>query len=828
MAPASKNPDAGERFACVHGHFYQPPRENPWIEAIERQPSAGADHDWNCRVARECYVPNGSARVVDSRNRILDLVNNYAGLSFNFGPTLLSWYEKAFPSDYERLIEADRESARRLEGHGNAIAQAYNHMIMPLCSPRDRVTQVLWGLADFRSRFGRAAEAMWLPETACNLEVLRVLIDQKMKYVILAPSQAERVRELSGGDWQDVSAGSIDPKQAYRCFLPGDDKKDRKFLDIFFYDGPLSSAIAFEHMMTNSSSCADRLVRAFDPKSKGPQLVSVSTDGESYGHHESFSDMGLAHLLKYELPARGVKVVNYGYYLARNAPRREVEIKAGPDGLGTAWSCAHGVGRWFENCGCGSEGRHQKWRRPLREALDWLRDELSRVFEAEGSPLLRDAWAARDGYIKVILDRSQASMNAFMSEHLKAEDTAERRLTIMRLMEMQRHAMMMYTSCGWFFSEISGIETVQNLKYAARALQLAREVSGEDLEREFLLRLKRAPSNLPEFGDGWGVYEKLVRPSIVTDSHIAAQYAIMALVEDSPHLRIHHYEISAQPHKGKQASGLKTIGGRVEFRSGITGDVWRRIFMAVFWPDHTVEAFVRPDDLTEADYGGFLKSLSELSDRAGAALLRRSVFGGKSYSLHDLFHDERARILNLILRQKLHAMESSYQTALDEHLPLAEKFAELGVEMGAVLRGTVELALGHWLAANGDRLLKRWDPSLIGEMTEFHSRVKAAGLTVPLHAVEPEWQRLILARLAVLEKEFTAEGLAELRALIDLTVGLGLTWWRYRAENRFFRILERRKFNISDELAPLCEPLAAALNISLENVREGRETETAA
>ncbi|MBI5631697.1 MAG: DUF3536 domain-containing protein [Elusimicrobia bacterium] len=501
-----------KKFVCIHGHFYQPPRENPWTGLVERQSSAGEDHDWNARIARECYIPNGRARMSDSGREVLHEVNNYSSLSFNFGPTLLSWLEKAFPEAYQKILEADRESAKRLEGHGNAIAQAYNHAILPLCNEEDRLTQVLWGLADFEHHFGRKAEALWLPETACDDEVLRLLIDCGMKYAILSPFQAQRARHADG-PWEDVSSGGIDARHPYRWFDPAD---RGRHIDIFFYHGALSQGVAFEKLMADAAHCAKKVAEVFDPHPHADQLVTLCTDGETYGHHEKFAEMGLAHLFKRELSAHGLTAVNFGYFLAAHHPRWEAEIKKGPQRLGTAWSCSHGLGRWMEDCGCGAQpGQAQKWRAPLRESLDWLGDRLAGLYQAEAEVIFQDPWQARNDYIEVLLEKS--SFEDFLKPRLKGlfSFSNERKRRARLLLEMQRQALLMYTSCGWFFSDIAGLEAVQNLKYAHRAMELARELSREncDWEPEFLERLKEAPSNDPELKNGAEVYRRLVVPA---------------------------------------------------------------------------------------------------------------------------------------------------------------------------------------------------------------------------------------------------------------------------------------------------------------------------
>lgn len=505
-----------DRYFCVHGHFYQPPRENPWTGAIERQPSAGEDHDWNARIARECYGPNGMARIVNGRNETVRVVNNYARLSFNFGPTLLAWLERERPEEYLKLLEGDAESLKRLDGHGNAIAQAFNHMILPLAEPADQITQVRWGLADFSYRFERKAEALWLPECACDDRVLRLLIDHGMKYAILAPSQARRARPIGAPSWNDVSGGTIDTRQAYRWWAgePGRSKS----IDLFFYDGALSQAAAFGHLMSDAGGAAAQIGRRFSEDPPIPELVSLSTDGETYGHHEKFADMGLAYLLYEAAPASGLRPVNFGFYLSRQTPAWEVQIKAGPQGLGTAWSCAHGVARWCSDCPCGAEsGGQTRWRRPLREALDWLRRRLANVFEGEGAALFKGPWEARNGYISLLLDSSPENEKSFWQAHLKP--AARGRVgDARRLLEMQKFGMYMFTSCGWFFADVAGLEAAQNLKYAARAIELAAQASGRDLEPQFLELLAQAPSNEPAYGTAAGVYRALVKGSKASSS----------------------------------------------------------------------------------------------------------------------------------------------------------------------------------------------------------------------------------------------------------------------------------------------------------------------
>jgi len=495
----------------IHGHFYQPPRENPWTGEVEREPTAAPYHDWNERIHDECYKPNAVA-------------NNYAKISFNFGPTLLSWLERAHPETYQHFLAADRESAAQRGGHGNAIAQAYGHAILPLCNERDRLTQVVWGLADFRFRFGREPEALWLPETAANDATLALLIDQGLRYVILAPEQAKRVKvgDAEGvgigaageeetpigvtGGWVDVSSGRVDTTKPYRFEHP--DGSGRS-IAIFFYDGPLARAIAFEKALTSSRGLVERFVEV----AQRGNLVNVATDGETYGHHFKFGDLCLAHALGVEAKEAGFWITNYGEYLDLNPPAMRVEIDNGLQGEGSSWSCAHGVGRWARDCGCqtgGEAGWNQAWRDPLRVALNYLRDDAALKFENRGAELLRDPWAARNDYISVLLDeRTRAD---FLARHGVRALTDAEQTRAFKLLEMQRSALLMFTSCGWFFSDLAGIETIQVLRYAARVLDLQNQLGFEAPRKQFLDLLRNAKSNRPDKGNGAEIFSRLEEP----------------------------------------------------------------------------------------------------------------------------------------------------------------------------------------------------------------------------------------------------------------------------------------------------------------------------
>jgi alpha-amylase/alpha-mannosidase (GH57 family) len=489
----------------IHGHFYQPPRENPWTGVIEVEPSAAPFHDWNERIHSECYQPNAGAHIIDAG--VDRIVNNYARISFNFGPTLLSWISRNHPDTYAGIIDADYQSVLARGSHGNAIAQAYGHAILTLGNEHDRRTQLRWGIADFRFRFGRDPEATWLPETACNDLVLEALIDEGQRFVILAPNQAARIRPAGEREWRPVDDQSIDTSLAYRYLHP--DGSGRS-IAVFFYDGPTSRAIAFENLLRSSNELTDRFAQAVRDRA----MLNIATDGETYGHHFKFGDICLAHALEIESPERGFQVTNYGEYLDQHPPEFEVEINSGRDGEGTSWSCAHGVDRWLRDCGChtgGEPGWNQEWRAPLRQALDFLRDENVVHFEATRGRLFLDPWQARDGSIALVLDPYSSREN-FLCAQAGRWLSADEQVSALMYLELQRMLILMYTSCGWFFNDISGIETVQILKYAGRAIDLMEQLNLPSVRERFLKILAAAKSNRPEIGTAADIYRQLVEP----------------------------------------------------------------------------------------------------------------------------------------------------------------------------------------------------------------------------------------------------------------------------------------------------------------------------
>ncbi|MBN1826451.1 MAG: DUF3536 domain-containing protein [Candidatus Eisenbacteria bacterium] len=499
-------------YLIIHGHFYQPPRENPWLRTIDRQESAAPYHDWNERILAECYRPNTRSRLFDNEGRIRGIANNLENISFNFGPTLFRYIEREDPDTYRRILEADRSSVERHGGHGNAVAQAYHHVILPLAGREDRRTLVRWGLADFEKRYGRRSEGLWLPETAVNNETAADLAREGIRFLLLSPHQAERVRPLGGAekDWKDVSSGSVDTRRPYRLFP--DPKEPELSIDILFYDAGLSTGVSFEHFLRNAHSFGEKLRVAAGDGALSPRLIHVSTDGEVYGHHEPFADMCLSALFDGIAAELGLTVTNPGEFLDLVKPAWEAELKGGPKGEGTAWSCGHGLGRWSRDCGCSISHKpdwNQKWRTPLREGLNLLREDLGALFDREATGLLRDPDGAAERYVDVLFEGNRASWERFLAAEASRPLSPPEEERACRLLEMTHGALRMFTSCGWFFDDIAGIEAVQNLLFAAHTLDLARLIDPEAsaaAEGRFLRRLRSARSNVPEEGDGQSIF----------------------------------------------------------------------------------------------------------------------------------------------------------------------------------------------------------------------------------------------------------------------------------------------------------------------------------
>ncbi|MDO8674708.1 MAG: DUF3536 domain-containing protein [Candidatus Omnitrophota bacterium] len=684
-----------KRFVCIHGHFYQPPRENPWLQEVEIQDSAYPYHDWNERVTVECYARNAHARILDDKHKISDIINNYSRISFNFGPTLLSWMQRKDPAVYADILEADALSQKNFSGHGSAMAQVYNHIIMPLANSRDKRTQVVWGIKDFEYRFKRKPEGMWLAETAVDLETLDIMAEQGIKFTILAPHQAKRVKS-TGQDmlWRDVALNSVDPSVAYLCRLPSG-----RTIHIFFYDGPIARGVAFEGLLNNGEDFARRLTRASDTRAPGPRMVHIATDGETYGHHHKFGDMALAYCLHSIQQGSLAQLTVYGEFLEKFPVTHEVQIVEN-----SSWSCPHGIERWRSNCGCstgGQSGWHQRWRAPLREALDWLRDRLAPVYEQQMSAYTSDPWGLRDAYIDAVLDRSPECVDRFLREHLGRVPPEEEKIRILKLLEMQFNALLMYTSCGWFFNEISGIETVQILKYAARVIQLAKEAAATNVEGEFVRLLEQAPSNAPELKNGGVIYSSMVAPSVVDLLRVGAHYAMTSLFEQYPEqARMYAYTVKTGEYILKEAGRQRLAVGRGRVASEITGENADIQFAILHLGDHNFIGGV--GYFKSGDYISMQRDLTEAFSESNIpeviGLINR-YFGSRNYSLWHLFKQEQQNILDQVLRSAMEDIETSFRHIYEQHYPLMQIKNEGRLPLPRMLITVVEFILNRDVCA---------------------------------------------------------------------------------------------------------------------------------
>ncbi|HVO62479.1 MAG TPA: DUF3536 domain-containing protein [Terriglobales bacterium] len=766
-------------FVCIHCHFYQPPRENAWLEAVESQDSANPYHDWNERITAECYLPNGASRILDSDRRITKIVNNYARISFNFGPTLLSWMEERAPQAYEQILKADHESQQRFSGHGSALAQAYNHIILPLANQRDKHTQIVWGIRDFQHRFGRDPEGVWLPETAVDIETLEELSLCGIKFTILAPHQAGKLRLDSDAPWTNLYGQGIDSRRSYVCNLPSG-----RSIGLFFYDGAVSRAVAFEKLLFDGKNFAHRLLGRFDPDGDSAQLIHIATDGESYGHHHVHGDMALAFALEYIEENNLARLTNYGEYFALHPPTQEVEIIEG-----TSWSCMHGVSRWESNCGCngGANGSwNQEWRHPLRCALDWLRDELAPEYENAARELLQDPWQARDEYVTALTDRSWADL--FLAQHATRALSIEEQERALRLLEMQRHLMLMYTSCGWFFDEPTGPETVQILQYAARAVQLSEGLFGAGREEQFLQRLETVHSNLHEHGNGRNIYERFVRPAMLDLVGVAAHYVISSLF-DGYHRRssVYCYDARLQDARSFERGGAKLAIGHASIVSRITRAELKFAFAALHFGDHQLTAGIRPWDLAHGTLP-FLEPISQCfcdADLDECSRLISQFFCGSIYSLKSLFRDERQRIVSQIVNSTLADIDAIYSEVYEQRAPLISFLSEVQVPLPPILRVSSEFVLGNAIQRN----LQSEEPDF-DYIQMLLDTARRAGIALPAANIQHALRQSLDANLdRWMEQPHSIELVLRLETLVRIaqTASFHVDLWR--AQTLYFNFL---------------------------------------
>ncbi|MGQ0569960.1 MAG: DUF3536 domain-containing protein [Armatimonadota bacterium] len=792
---------------CIHGHFYQPAREHPWLEVVEVDDSAAPAHDWNVWITTECYAPNAAARILDERGRIVRIINNYEKISFNVGPTLARWLQQNAPAVYAQIRQADRQSIAA-RGYGNAIAQVYNHPILPLASRRDKLTQVRWGIADFAHRFGRAPDGMWLPETAVDLETLSVLADCGIRLTILAPHQAARVRVAPVGEWVDVHPHVLDTSRPYLC-QPGPGLR----IALFFYEGAVAREIAFGPLLQSGEALADRLLGvAADAAWAGGRLAHVATDGETYGHHHRFGEMALAYATEVLERRAGGELTNYAAFLADYPPTHEVEIHER-----TSWSCAHGVERWRSDCGCRTRGDwHQRWRAPLREALDWLKGEVDGLFEDAGARVFHDPWAARDAYIDVVLDRTNDAVTRLLAVQALRPGEPDDRCAGLRLLEMQRHAMLMFSSDGWFFDEISRLETVQVLRHAARVMQLAAQFDRE-LEAPFLDRLRAAESNLPTFGDGAAVYSRLVRPAVVDARRVTAHFAITSLFQEyADEAGVYAYRVVRRQPRRLTRGPHTLVTGRVEVTATMTGEADVLSYAVLHFGGTDLHCCVAAgwDEQTHAAASDALIGVYEGGTVTEVIRHMDDVFGRQFYTLRDLFAEERRQVLARLSEETMAHLESSYRLLYQESRGLMETLrdAEVPVPREFLIAAEYILMtdLRRTLVAPGALSSTAWDL-----MTEARSW----GIALPVADLEPLLRTRIESHLRDADGLFIIDNLTHVRRAIDFARDAGITVNLWRAQNLFQVRLAPRLADASDDLRAALEEVAERLYFSLEALR---------
>jgi len=669
------------KYVCIHGHFYQPPRENAWLETVEQQESARPFHDWNARINFECYAPNAAARILDEQGWINKIRNNYNRISFNFGPTLLTWLEENDPETYMLLLQGDRRSTERYGGHGSALAQVHSHLIMPLCNYRDKVTQVDWGIRDFEYRFGRYPEGMWLAETAVNTETLEVLAAHGIQFTVLAPRQAKAIRSfpdpasaIPAAAWRDVNAENIDTRHPYWCLLPSGRR-----IALFFYHGAIAQEVAFSGLLNSGKGCSRRMMSLFDDNEE-PQLAHIATDGESYGHHHRYGEMALADCLN-NIEADGqATLINYAQFLELFPPKFEVQIHEN-----SSWSCVHGVERWRNDCGCntgGHPGWHQRWRKPLRDTLDWLRDQLAPLYEKEAARFLRDPWAARNDYIEVMLHRQNGAVQTFLKNHVRRALSPLEEVVVLRLLEMQRHAVLMFTSCGWFFDEISGIETNQILQYALRAMDYAQDLKGVDLHREFDRRLAEAPSN--SYPNGAVSYQQNVVPTRVNLERVAMHFAVASLFDDNPaDLDLFNYTAGVEFFEKIEAGTPKFAAGRLQIRSRLTHKEKTFGFAVLYLgQQHIIGNISGEMNRTTFDAMRERTSKAFRAANLGEVIgILQEYFGPEKFTISSLFADERIKIIREITEHSLSLAESNFRNVFNDNYQLMTGLQDAGLSL---------------------------------------------------------------------------------------------------------------------------------------------------
>jgi len=768
-------------YYTIHGHFYQPPRENPWTGTIERQPSAHPHHDWNLRIAKECYGPNSASRILDAHGRIVELVNNYEYMSFNMGPTLLSWVRFQMPDVYKRIQDADRRSFERL-GHGNAVAQVYNHIIMPLASREDRRTQIQWGIKDFEFHFGRKPEAMWLAETAINMDTIVDLIQEGIRFTILSPTQAQSFRALGANEeWTESSNTDIDTTHPYRIY-PRDAHGKALcdgYLDVFFYHPWLSSAVGFEHLLRSADGFGGRIRSAWDENRSEPQLVSIATDGESYGHHEAFGDMCAAWLFKHYSAEHNMVPVNYGWYLEKFPPQFEAQIK-NAHGEGCAWSCAHGVGRWYRDCGCSTGGGpewNQKWRGPLRDAVNFLKDKADDLYLGEMPRLTTlDPWDVRNQYVEVLLHPGdQIQQRKFLDQVLSQPNSQEDAKDLLALLEIQKFSLFSFTSCGWFFNDIEGIEPVQNLRYALRAMELMRSFSvhGTSLEIEFLAILARAQSNSTK-RNGAEIFASDVRQNVPAWLRLVGEAAVRLHMQlDSTRsfiLETCQIQVQELHHESKctlMQCQLEIPETAESFSAGVLvhNDALDRTHLLLIEGENAIA------------------KMQICSGDANILELRRKLPRALYLRMKDLFADSLERINQLAAGRNLRRLAGDFRDFAGRYSLSLDCLADQSGALPGAMRESLAVSLNAELYRIALLALEKIDAELLAHAKELVDEIHGLGIHPSMTGMGTQFHDRIQMLMSQTYTPQAAEAVQQITGLITLADWMGADIDKHHLEN---------------------------------------------
>ncbi|MDR3331266.1 MAG: DUF3536 domain-containing protein [Synergistaceae bacterium] len=769
---------------CVHAHFYQPPREDPWLDAVTKDPTAAPYHDWNSCVHEQCYKPNMSARLLDSAGRIVYITNNYRHISFNVGPTLHSWISSHNPALARSIVDADKFAAESF-GAGGAMAQAYNHMILPLSEERDIRTQVIWGSKDFEFRFGRRPRGMWLPETAVDTASLEALAADGIDFTILAPHQCEAVKQ-PGGTWRATPGGDgLDVTHPYVATLPSGAR-----ITIVFYFGSIAHDIAFGGLLYNGDHFANALLSKL-PSDKEPRLLVIATDGETYGHHHRYGEMALARAAQVLSNSPDAVITNIPSFIDKYPSTWECKVADN-----TSWSCAHGIERWRSNCGChtgGEDGWNQAWRAPLRTALDRVRDRIDDVYEREMSRYCDSPWTLRDEAVALYLMSFADSSTRSDVERRKADflrDSCGRLahgdlLRVLSLIEAQRMRMFMYTSCGWFFNDVAGIETRQIMAYALRATEYIKDVSGVSIGEDFMNDLKDVRGNTSEMSTGYDVMVQTVIPRKRTIRDIAASVALLSrersyytfrVKSDSRCFPSGDLDLFVSRTEVSDVRTLETwSGASAVLSTGGLDDVCRLSEKSVPGQKEIWQSF----------YEGDIISVSKF-------LEENFEFG--PWHFRDLSQNDKEGI----------AIERT-KSAEQEHLELAEGLLEdnqrllvqmrmMGVNASKFLFAAVDFVYR-------ERLIKTMDGSddilsllLPGSKLELLlDDAQGVGITPDLSVLAPRLEDAFLERLQAARERGDVRAYDEVLSLLGRTEELGISIDKWMLQNKIWEILTEYK-----------------------------------